>query len=1610
MTQAPHTSRAADSPQSKLALLRTALAKSVTNGHAPADQSVVALDPIAVSDELFRRAPEDFLTRSSVELLSHITSECTQFLSSFHSSGSPSLLQLVQPPDNDERSPRAIFYSAIVDRPFVVDTITEWLRTQGLRAEVLLHPIVELPNGKRVSLVYGEIEGFSDERSLKQTSSELELHLIDLIQVTDDFPAMLFRVETTARMVEAGEGLLQFSEGERKEVSDFLRWLADGGFVFLGCREWTVNVAKTTNSSLEVSSEGDLGLFRSTDKRFETQLQDITRDAQYLVENSLLHFISATLMKSPIHRAERMDVVVVRSLSTDGTKERIQCFLGLLTSMALSQEASSVPLIRRKLRKIIELEGVAANSHDYKQMVSIIDSAPKSKLFRFSLETLRADVKYIMGLQGRTESRLRFHLDPSKRLFTIMIMMPKERYSDAIRERIQTHLENRLEVEAGSSEHRISYSDDQYLRINFFIPNPRQTEVNIDVAELEQQISALTLAWDDHLRAHLLKRSGRKLGIRLFDRYRKAFPEDYRAGVTPESACFDIERLEAISHDNPLEIALRAVPGQRDFYDLRIYKRQGGLSLSRIVPILENVGFDIDNEYTTHLGPENAPTAAIYELRVQPRQSEQIDLNRAAVKLLPALKLVFRGRADNDKFNMLLIEPGLDWREISFLRAMGRYLWQTKGAPSVFSVSLALYSNPRAAQILAEAFAIKFNPNRAVDSATRESEFIAIKEEFIRALKNVRELVHDRILRALMNVIDSTVRTNFYHLGEELNIGIKVRSRQILQMPSPRPLFEIYVSSVEFEAVHLRGDKVARGGIRWSTRHEDYRTEVLGLMKTQMVKNAIIVPAGAKGGFIIKPMMPEPSAETVRTCYRKFVRTLLQLTDNIRDGKVVHPPEVIVYDDDDPYLVVAADKGTATFSDLANEVSVKEFDFWLGDAFASGGSQGYDHKKLGITARGAWEAVKRHFQEMDVDVFKQEFTATGIGDMAGDVFGNGLIYTDKIRLIAAFNHKHIFLDPTPDAAKSMQERKRLFELLGSQWSDYNTALISAGGGVFVRTEKEIALSPEARVALGTDAELVSGEDLVRIILKAPVDLIWNGGIGTYVKASWEDNNNVGDRTNDDVRIDANELRAKVVGEGGNLGFTQGARIEFARIGGRVNTDAVDNSGGVDLSDHEVNIKILLSEPVRSGELTEPDRNTLLRSLAQDMVEAVTRDNNRQSLALSLELHRSRQNLAPYRDLIPYLESAVNLDRKGECLPNEEALDQCARLKTGLTRPELAVLSAYTKMSLFRIIMNSTLPEESFVQSFLTRYFPKTVVERYPTYVANHPLRAEIIATQIANAVVDRMGIVFAHQMMVETNSTILDVLSAYLIAESMLDTRLIFRELSVLDRAGSTHLHLPAILGVTKSIEGIVHWLLETRRAHPETKTQLWESYVEQYQKPLATLIEATSQILPPFERNRFEEAAHRFVTSGFPEKIARTISSVSYAPAYLDIAQIAQDESADLLAIAQLHTSLSAELQVHQLLDHVLRVEPADHWEDTALRSAASSIRGSVNLITRSLLHETGSSSLEALHDYLQARREQLGRFRKSLAEFQGRAISLPALFVLTSQLRGLSGGRAVR
>ncbi|MCC2663827.1 MAG: NAD-glutamate dehydrogenase, partial [Geminicoccaceae bacterium] len=1285
-------------------------------------------------------------------------------------------------------------------------------------------------------------------------------------------------------------------------------------------------------------------------------------------------------------------------------------FLGLFTSAAYNRNPREIPLLRHKVSRMMARAELAPASHSGKALANILETYPRDELFQTSDDELFETVQEILHLQERQTIRLFLRRDAFARFVSCLVYVPRERYNTDLRRRFQDILQDALN--GTEVEFQAQVSESILARIQFIIRTPDGIPAGVDRGEIEARLVEAARSWSDVLRAGLIDAHGEEEGNRLFRAYCDAIPVAYQEQVPARAAVPDIERVDRLAKgETELAMSLsRPLEQGGDLLRFKLARAGQSIPLSDVLPVLENMGLRVIHEQPYEFVTSAAGRFWLHDFRVQPLEAGELDPDRVGADFQDAFARVWRGEAENDGFNQLVLRAGINWRQVVVLRTYCKYLLQIGIPFSQAYMEQTLVHNPALACRLAELFEARFDPDAKGDRA----ELLArLEAEFRAGLDGVANLDEDRILRRYMRLILASLRTNFYQPGSDgapykPYLSIKIDPALVPDMPLPRPAFEIFVYAPRVEGVHLRGGKVARGGIRWSDRREDFRTEVLGLMKAQMVKNGVIVPVGAKGGFAVKrpPRGADRAAlqAEVVTCYQTLIRGMLDLTDNRVGDGIVTPQRVVRFDGDDPYLVVAADKGTATFSDIANAISL-EYGHWLGDAFASGGSAGYDHKGMGITARGAWESVKRHFLELGKDIQTEPFTAIGIGDMSGDVFGNGMLLSEKIRLIAAFDHRHVFVDPEPDPAASFAERRRLFELPRSSWDDYDRSKLCAGGGIYPRSVKSIRLSPQARRALAVEAEEFTPQELIRAILLAPVELFWNGGIGTYVKAAAERHADAFDRGNDAVRVDAEQLRCRVIGEGGNLGLTQRARIAFARKG-RINTDFIDNSAGVDCSDHEVNIKILLGAVVDGGDMTLKQRDRLLAEMTDEVAHLVLRNNVLQVQAISLAEARPSELLDSQAAFMRRLEASGRLNRELELLPDEETLTQRRQLGQGLFRPEVAVLLAYAKMTLYDELLASDLPDDPYLLGDLIKYFPRPLRKRFPGPIAQHRLRREIIATLVANSLVNRGLGEFVGELSDQTGRSTAAVARAYLIARDAFRLVPLFGQIEALASVAGADYQIGLLGEARLAIARGTEWFLRNASSPIDMGAA-----VARFAPGIASLLDQLDLILPDVEQRRFSQAVETHLQHGIEAGLARRLAGLPYLFPACEVIAVADQVGTEVVTAGQTYFALDAQLHLGRLRRLLERVSPRNHWERIALAGLYEDLaeehrRLAVQAFASGLvqgLDEGGADALQAaILAWLNRAVAGFGRWQRLLAELDSQ--SSPDLAMLSVAVRSLA------
>lgn len=1556
-------------------------------------------------DDLDERTPEDLLGA----LLSH-----WQFASQ-RPPGAPKVRVFSPSPGADGWGSRHTIVQVVNDdMPFLVDSVSLEIARQGLALHLIVHPIFAVrrdargllqsvaprhaaPELPRESWMYIEVDRIVDAEQRAALCQGIERVLADVRAAVGDWKPMLARLrEVQAELSAPPPGV---APEEAAESREFLQWLGEEHFTLLGYRQHDL-VGSDGDLALQPVPGSGLGVLREGHGDPSASFAALPASARALARAPTpLLVITKANTRATVHRDGYTDYVGVKRFDAQGRVVGEHRFIGLFTSSAYASRATEVPLLRRKVEAVARRAGFSPGGHLAKALQHTLETFPRDDLFQVPEEELYDTALGILALGERHRLRLFLWQDRFDRFVSCLVFVPRDVFGTQLRLKFQ-----RILLQAFNGTHidfDVLLSGTQLARIHFTVrvaPNPMPA---VDRKALERKLAAAARRWEDELRDALVEAEGEAAGLALERRWGGAFPVAYRERVPVRAAVHDLRKIEALGAQAPLALALYwplgAPEGRLGF---KVYRAGAPVVLSDSLPMLEHMGVRVRAEDNHRVETAGREPVYLHDFLLEAQPNPEVEPQAMAQLFEDAFARVFRGEVENDDFNRLVLLAGLAAEEVVVLRAYAKYLQQIGFPQSQATIAATLAAHPRIARMLVSLFRLRFDP-QAHDAAGAASQVNALEQ----ALDKVSNLSEDRVLRQLLALVQATLRTNHWRTGPGAGgaagprrpfLSFKFDSQKIPGLPQPRPLYEIWVYSPRFEGIHLRGGKVARGGLRWSDRPDDFRTEVLGLMKAQMVKNTVIVPVGSKGGFVLKKAPPASDREAWMkegiACYQDYLRGLLDLTDNLAGGKVVPPPQVVRIDGDDPYLVVAADKGTASFSDHANAVSA-EYGHWLGDAFASGGSKGYDHKAMGITARGAWESVKRHFRELGRDIQSTEFTVAGIGDMSGDVFGNGMLLSRHIRLVAAFDHRHVFIDPAPDAARSFAERERLFKLPRSSWADYDSALISEGGGIWARSEKSVPLSPQAQAALGVTADRLTPAELVTAILKAPVDLLYNGGIGTYVKAAAETHADVGDRANDAVRIDGAQLRCKVVGEGGNLGFTQRGRIEAALAGVKLNTDAIDNSAGVDTSDHEVNIKILLGIAQGDGELTDKQRDALLPQMTEEVAALVLRDNYFQSQALSIGGRLAPRQLEEQARFIRFLEKKGELDRVIEYLPSDEQIAERKARGLGLTSPERAVLLAYGKMWLNDALVASDLPEDPWIATALERYFPTLLKEKFAAYIPRHPLRREIIATHVLNSMVNRVGPTFVHRLGEITGATPPQVVRAYLASREVFGLVGLWQQIEALDNAVADEVQAEMVTTLRGLLTRATTWFLRSRRLFEPTQQQV-SRFAPAVQALRAHLAGAPAG----------SARATRWIAAGVPVELAGAVDGAEALFSALDVAEIAEAGQRALELTSQVHAGVGARLGLERMRQQIEQLPADTYWQGLAKLALTDDLADLQRSIAQQALkHDDGDAS-QVLDRWEQGNRQALERAQRLLAELQDASTGdLAMLSVALRELRNL-------
>ncbi|HJW41553.1 MAG TPA: NAD-glutamate dehydrogenase [Rhizomicrobium sp.] len=1571
----------------------------------------------AFYDAIFGQASPDDLNRYAPEELAALAG-LVQARALLHKPGA-SEVYLFSPRDEDKayRENDTLLVAVNDDKPFLFDSLIADVTAGGGRLRAVFHPIVQ-QNGQAVSVIVLALEPIVNEVRQAAMLHSAKATVAQVAVAVRDWRAM------TARLKDAIDGLKtrppRVAKDELAENVALLEWLGDNHFTFLGARDYAFDPAG--DGALVPVEDTGLGVLHDPDARVIRRGANraaLTPQVRAFLTEPAPLIITKANERSLVHRRVHMDYVGVKTFDKDGRLTGERRFVGLFTSGAYSRRPSDIPLLRRKVANVIARAGLPPASHDGKALAHILDTYPREELFQISEDDLFAISQGILRLGERPTVRVFLRFDRFDRFVSALVFVPRDRYDTHARERIHEILATALNGRLSASTPTIDES--VLARVHYIIGRNEGARPQVSVTQLEEQIRGAIRTWDDGFSQAMEEVHGESEGLRLVQEHQVQFPPAYRGSFAPIEAVHDLDEIAGLARArNGLRIKARVYRRHADAHDalrLKLYILGEVMPLSASLPVFENLGLKViaEDAFPVHFKTGDGWThdASVLDFQMQRADGAAADLATIKKLLEDAFHAIVAGNAESDGFNRLVLSAGLAWRDVTILRTVAKFLRQAGFAFSQDYVEQALSRNPDLAGLLVALFHARNDPRVGSD---REAVIASIARRIDGALNDVQSLDDDRIIRRLRNVIDNVLRTNFYQPdasgAAKPYIAVKLDSQALDDLPLPRPHVEIFVYAPEVEGVHLRFGQVARGGIRWSDRREDFRTEILGLVKAQQVKNAVIVPVGAKGGFYPKQLPLNATREAVQnagiSAYKVLINALLDVTDNLNaDGSVVPPSGVVRHDGDDPYLVVAADKGTATFSDIANGIAESR-GFWLGDAFASGGSHGYDHKKMGITARGAWEAVKRHFRELGRDIQQEPFTTIGVGDMSGDVFGNGMLLSKQTRLLAAFDHRHIFLDPDPDTASSWAERKRMFDLPRSSWADYDKALISRGGGVFARGLKEIALTPQVKALIGVSVDKLSPGELIKALLKAEIDLLFFGGIGTFIKASTQNNTEAGDRANDAVRINGADVRAKVIGEGANLGLTQLGRIEYARAGGSINTDAIDNSAGVDTSDHEVNLKILLGYPQRRGKLTPEARDELLNAMTDDVAAHVLKDNYDQTLALSVAEGRAARDLDAHGRYMRDLEQRGRLDRTVEFLASDSQLQVLENESRGLTRPELAVLLAYAKLDLDAEIVASDLPDDPTFASVLAGYFPPAATERFPTALEQHRLKREIVSTTLANRIVNLAGPVFVARMKEMSGATGAHVARAFVVAEGAFGLAALKTRIDALDDHVAAGVQTAMYTDIAEILRRLGLWFITNVPANADLAATiaLHRAGVESLRGTFHTLVS-------PYEASDTEGRIRRLRDAGVPLDVAEDVAVLPLMSGAPEIAKLARSNALGVDLVAGAYFAMGAAVGIDRLRGLAARIPASQHWDRLAIRRIVDDLYAGQRVLTAEALATLGADKsqaargdgMDAVKAWAASRGETLDRARSFLDALEHSGdLSIAKLTLANSQIRELA------
>ncbi len=1441
-------------------------------------------------------------------------------------------------------TPHTVIWILLRDMPFLSSSLRIELQRRGCTIHNIYSKLFEVERDEEGRCVALQSQSESSMQDKKEALIALEIGRIskqeehlslvqgvgsvleEVIATVQDYVAMQQKVD--AVIEELSEVNVDCGEGQISpaETVSFLKWLKKNHFTFLGYRYVARDDAAKDDQQAGEGSE--LGVFKPGSAAHMRLAQEIESGLQVSSDFKGIIYFSKSSIRSRVHRFAYSDYIVVKSFDKQGMVQGDHCFLGLYTAEVYDNALNTIPIFKDKAKRILEASGLPPSSHDRRSLARVLETFPRDSVFLADENRLFETAMSVVRIQERRKVKLFAHRARFLNFVHCLVYVPRDLYTTELRQKIQAIL---VEAYAAlESDFTTFFSESALARTQFVLRTNRDNMPDPDVVVLEQKIIEVTSAWQDQFKEAALDTFGEEEGEAVIGLYEKSFSLGYQENYSARNAVSDIRMIQGLTQPGNIAVSFyHSVTEDSGVIRFRVFHPHEPLELSDILPILENHGLRVMNEHPYEIARADKASIWLHDFKLRLQKPAGIDVNTIREQFTDSFAASWHGYSENDLFDKLVLAAKLHWREVALLRAYAHYMKQINLTFSESYIADALCRYSDIARQLVNLFHSSFVP----DLPQEDRNIEAAQEKLLAALDDVDNLSDDRLFRKYIDLINATLRTNYYQEDEagtpKSYLSLKLQPGAIPDIPQPVPEYEIFVYSPRVEGVHLRGGLVSRGGLRWSDRLEDFRTEVLGLVKAQQVKNAVIVPVGAKGGFVAKELAGKSGRDEIQkegiACYELFIRGLLDITDNLVANEVVKPAQVICKDGDDPYLVVAADKGTASFSDIANGIAT-QYGFWLGDAFASGGSHGYDHKKMGITAKGAWVSVQRHFREMDVNVQQEAFTVIGIGDMSGDVFGNGMLLSEHIQLVAAFNHLHIFIDPTPDAARSFAERQRLFELPRSSWSDYDESLISAGGGVFLRSAKSVEISAQMKACFDIEEDHLTPNGLIRKLLTAPVDLVWNGGIGTYVKSREESHSDVGDKTNDIVRVNGGDLRCRVFGEGGNLGMTQLGRVEYSLQGGRCNTDFIDNAGGVDCSDHEVNMKIALDDLVTNGDMTQKQRNETLLSLTDAVSELVLQNNYRQVQAISVAQRQAGHRLGEYIRFISSLEAEGKLDRGLEFLPDDDVLMERKNEQQVLTRPELSVLISYAKSILKEELIQSPIAEEPYLARVVESAFPEVMSQSYSGAVYEHRLLREIVGTQLANDMINRMGIMFAYRMCESSGARHSDIARAYVCARDIYGIENHWTEIEALDYCVETGIQEDLMLELIRLVRRATRWFLRNKRS----KFSIDEE-VALYNPAVQTLAEQWGELLTGETLDNWQKKYQTYEEQGVPVGIARYCAATEFLYAILGIAEAAQKTGHDVLVVAQIYFTLGDMLRLPRFSNQLRNLTVESHWHALA-------------------------------------------------------------------------------